>query len=67
MNNVHLLSSILQNLDFKEKFYFAHFRTTVCQKVSATEISTFYNYINQSHNSYQILIDELFFDWLEYF
>ena len=36
-----------------------YFRTTVCPKVSEMEISTFYNYFNQSRNSTPFEISEL--------
>ena len=42
----------------------ACFLMPVCQKASATEILTFYNYFNQSQNSRPVESLELLFDWL---
>ena len=39
-----------------------YFSMTVCQKARALEISTFYNYLNQSKNSFVISISDLFCD-----
>ena len=48
-------------------FAHAYFRTPVCKKVSWTEISTFFNYFNQSQKSSPVEISELFCDWLKQF
>ena len=44
---------ILEEVVIQELLTFAreYFRTTVCQKATATEISTFYNYCNQLQSS----------------
>ena len=54
-----------------ENFLFEHVRTFVRESARMqlpfwTEILTFYKYLNQSQNFWQVKILELFFDWLKY-